>query len=104
MVVQSLYSLFFEFLIRVKIKREKRKWRITCMRTLETNQIQMTDKVLASVKLAPSFLPPSVCRSTKSTHQSLSFGRMGLVTVTRCKLRYFSVKEARKGFLLLQCL
>ena len=44
MLVQSLYSLFFEFLIRVEIKREKRKCRITCMRILETNQIQMTDK------------------------------------------------------------
>ena len=44
MLVQSLYSPFFEFLIGVEIKREKRKCRITCMRTPETNQIQVIDK------------------------------------------------------------
>ena len=55
---------------------------------------------LASVKLVPSFLPPSVCKSTKSTGRNWTFEkRLGLITVTRCKLRDFRINHKNYNFL-----
>ena len=44
MLLLSLFCPFLEFLLGVEIKREKRKSGITSMHTLESKQMQMTDK------------------------------------------------------------